>query len=103
MSINAYDNLKVKDLAKVLKLLGEPNRLHILCSMGLECCPVNQIVSNTGLTQTNVSFHLRALREANLVKANKQGSQVYYCLYNTDLLEWLQSLQHIMLKLEQEK
>ncbi len=92
MRINSCGNLPVKDLAQLFKLLAEPNRLHILCSMGMECRPVSAIVADTGLTQTNVSFHLRALREAGLVKAERHGAFVFYCLYDTRLLELLEDL-----------
>jgi ArsR family transcriptional regulator len=92
MSSNAYDSPAVKDLATVLKVLSEPNRLKILFSMGLECAPVSAIIARTGLSQTNVSFHLRVLREAGLVKAERNGAFIFYCLYDTKLLELLSSL-----------
>ena len=92
MSINSYEELPVNDLANLFKLLAEPNRLKILFNMGLECRPVSAIVAGTGLTQTNVSFHLRALREAGLVKGERNGSFVFYCLYDTRLLELLSDL-----------
>lgn len=92
MSINSYEDLPVNDLAYLFKLLAEPNRLKILFNMGLECRPVSAIVAGTGLTQTNVSFHLRALREAGLVKGERHGSFVFYCLYDTRLLELLTDL-----------
>lgn len=88
MSSN-YRQLPADVLAPLLKVLAEPNRLRILCSMGLECRPVSDIVNATGLTQTNVSFHLRALREAGLVKGERSGPYVYYCLHDTELLEIL--------------
>lgn len=89
MSIDAYQKLDVKSLGETFKVLAEPNRLRILKSMGLECVPVSDIVEATGLSQTNVSFHLRALREAGLVKGERRGAYVYYCLYDTRLLELL--------------
>ena len=85
MSINAYNNTEIKSLSKIFKILGEPNRLKILNSLGLECRPVSAIVASTGLTQTNVSFHLRILREAGLVKPEKNGSFVFYCLPDPEL------------------
>jgi len=87
MSINAYKNREINSLGKVLKVLGEPNRLRILTNLGLECRPVTDIVKATGLSQTNVSFHLRVLREAGLVKAERSGSHVYYCLPDIQLRE----------------
>jgi len=87
MSINAYKNNEIKSLSKLYKILGEPNRLKIITSLGLECRPVSAIVASTGLTQTNVSFHLRILREAGLVKPEKNGSFVFYCLPDPQLRE----------------
>ncbi len=90
MSIGAYSGDQVNRLSQVLKLLGEPNRLRILCNLGLECRPVSDIVAATGLSQTNVSFHLRSLREAGLVRPERRGAFVYYCLPDPELLEILE-------------
>lgn len=89
MSINAYDCGSVKQLSELFKLLAEPNRLKILCSLGLECRPVSDIVEATGLSQTNVSFHLRVLREAGLVRPDRKGAFIYYCLPDPELLRLL--------------
>ncbi len=86
MSSNAYNIRDVKMLGKVFRLLGEPNRLRILFELGLECRPVTDVIEATGLSQTNVSFHLRALREAGLVCPERRGSFVYYCLPDAALL-----------------
>ncbi len=87
MSINAYSNKDINSLSKVLKILGEPNRLLIVTSLGLECRPVTNIVKDTGLSQSNVSFHLRILRDAGLVRAERRGPFVYYCLPDNQLRE----------------
>ena len=89
MSSNAYQCEEVNQLSRLFKLLAEPNRLKILCGLGLECRPVSDIVAETGLSQTNVSFHLRTLREAGLVRPERRGSFVYYCLPDTTLLKLL--------------
>jgi ArsR family transcriptional regulator len=90
MSNNAYDCDFVKRLSEIFKLLAEPNRLKILCDLGLECRPVSSIVESTGLTQTNVSFHLRLLREAGLVRPDRKGAFIYYCLPDQSLLALLE-------------
>lgn len=87
MSNSAYSKKKINDLSTIFKILGEPNRLLIVTSLGLECRPVSDIVKATGLSQTNVSFHLRVLRESGLVKPERRGSYVYYCLPNVQLRE----------------
>ncbi len=81
-----------RDLSQAIRVLGEPNRLRILYNLGLECRFVSSIMDATGMTQTNVSFHLRALREAGLVRAERRGPFVYYCLADPDLLRILNEL-----------
>jgi len=85
--------MPVDELSHLFKLLSEPNRIRILRSMGLECTPVNALVEDTGLSQTNVSFHLRALREAGVVKGERRGAYVFYCLYDVHLLDLLADLE----------
>ena len=80
----------VKPLAEVFKVLSEPNRLRILCGLGLECQSVGSIVEATGLSQTNVSFHLRIMREAGLVRPERRGEFIYYCLPDPKLLDLLE-------------
>ena len=96
MSIYAYSNNDVNHLSKILKLLSEPNRLKIIYSLNLECRPVSDIVKETGLSQTNVSFHLRLLREAGVVRPERKGAFIYYCLPDTALLNQLDALKNLM-------
>jgi DNA-binding transcriptional ArsR family regulator len=76
-------------LAKVLKALGDTNRLNIVMSIDGKALSVSEIVKATGLSQTLVSFHLRALREANIVMTKREGPFIYYRLSDPDLKETL--------------
>jgi ArsR family transcriptional regulator, arsenate/arsenite/antimonite-responsive transcriptional repressor len=94
MSKGSHELASISELGTLFKLLAEPNRLKILSNLGLECRPVSDIVSGTGLSQTNVSFHLRALREAGLVRPERRGAFIYYCLPDPELLDVLISFRH---------
>jgi DNA-binding transcriptional ArsR family regulator len=83
---------EIKGLSEVFKLLGEPNRLRILLSLGLECRPVSAVIAATGLSQTNVSFHLRTLREAGLVRGEPHGPFVFYCIADPTLLSLIEDV-----------
>ena len=82
---------EVKYLAEIFKLLSEPNRLKILCNLSMECRPVSDIVTATGLSQTNVSFHLRLLREAGLVRPERKGAFIYYCLPDPKIMKHIEN------------
>jgi DNA-binding transcriptional ArsR family regulator len=84
--------VQVSSLFEALKAIGEPNRLQILFHLGMECRPVTDIINSTGLPQTNVSFHLRILREGGFVRAERRGAFIYYCLDDPKLLRILNQL-----------
>ena len=79
-------------LADVLRLLGEPNRLRILCAIGSDCKSVTELMSETGIEQSNTSFHLRFLRNAALVNAEPRGRNMYYRVQDKELLRLIGEL-----------
>ena len=46
--------------------------------MTLKCKAVSTLVSETGLAQPLVSHHLRVLKEAGIVRAERRGAFVFY-------------------------
>lgn len=68
------------DLAKFLRIIGEDNRLRILCQLkaGEKC--VCEIVENLGLSQNLVSNHLKALKEIGLVEGRSEWKWSYYSI-----------------------
>ena len=63
-----------------MKALGEENRLRIVRMLLRKKCSVNELADAVGITQYNVSKHLRVLREAGLLEQEKQGQQRLYAL-----------------------
>lgn len=81
-----------ENLTKVLKALGDTSRLNIVLSIGEDARSVSEIVSATGLSQTLVSFHLRVLREANVVTTKRNGPFILYSLSDPNLNKTLVEL-----------
>lgn len=99
-----YMNGRVEQLSKILKVLGDTNRLGILISIGKDSLSVTEIINATGLSQTLVSFHLRALRAAGIVSTKRDGSFIYYSLTDNALMDILKSLSDIRsLKTEEDE
>ncbi len=86
----------VEKLAKVLKILGDPNRLNIVMSIGKDSRSVTEIINVTGLSQTLVSFHLKALRTATIVKTERNGPFIFYNLSDKTLVDILDELSDIV-------
>lgn len=77
MNTSARD-IPVTVKAKIFRSFADPSRLSILESLRPGSCTVNELVRNTGLSQTNVSNHLRCLYECGLVNRERNGRHVYY-------------------------
>lgn len=62
----------------VLRRLGDPTRLRVLTSLLAGRKNVSQIVTELGLSQPQVSYHLRMLREARLAIEQRDGRWIWY-------------------------
>lgn len=88
----------IEKLARLLKVLGDTNRLGIVITIGINSRSVTELINITGLSQTLVSFHLRALREADIVKTKREGPFIYYSLSNPSLMDIVDDLSKMINK-----
>ncbi len=68
----------VTEYAELLKALGHPVRLQILCDIVCEECNVNSLVERLTLPQSTVSQHLALLRNRGIIKPQKDGVRTCY-------------------------
>jgi DNA-binding transcriptional ArsR family regulator len=61
-------------------------------AIGKESLSVTELVRTTGLSQTLISFHLRIMREADIVRTERNGPFIYYSLSDRSLLGILSAL-----------
>ncbi|MCL5022734.1 MAG: metalloregulator ArsR/SmtB family transcription factor [Nitrospirae bacterium] len=85
-----------EQLSRFLKVLGDTNRLGIALSIGKESRSVTEIVNASGLSQTLISFHLRIMREAYVVRTKRNGPFIYYSLSDPSLLGLLSELSRMV-------
>ncbi|MDD5667715.1 MAG: metalloregulator ArsR/SmtB family transcription factor [Actinomycetota bacterium] len=67
-------------LSEMLKVISDPSRLRILCTLffGEKC--VCEVEEGLAISQPLASHHLGVLREAGLVEVRKEGTSSYYSL-----------------------
>lgn len=65
-------------LADLFRLLGDATRLRIVLACLDAPVSVGDIAARLGLSGSLVSHHLRLLRAAAIVRAERQGKQVFY-------------------------
>src|SRR5690606_16263725 len=73
---------KTCDLADMFKMLGAPSRLRIVISTLEGPISVGEIAGRLGLSISLVSHHLRLLRAARLVTADRRGKQIFYMIHD---------------------
>jgi len=70
-----------EELASLFKAVADPMRLRLLsliaCHEGGESC-VCDLTAAFDVTAPTISYHLRILREAGLISAERRGTWVYY-------------------------
>ncbi|WP_374762204.1 ArsR/SmtB family transcription factor [Massilia scottii] len=72
------NDASIAQLADLFHLLGDPTRLRIVLSCLAGPIAVGDIAAGLQLSSSLVSHHLRLLRAARIVKAERQGKQVFY-------------------------
>ena len=77
----AYTRAKTADSkAKLFRGFSAPSRLSILNALRYAPLTVNEIIEETGLSQSNVSNYLSCLCCCGLVVRQQQGRYMYYQL-----------------------
>ncbi len=75
----------MKELLSMFKALSDETRLRVvkLLASGELC--VCHIVAALDMSQSKISFHLKILKEAGLVKDRREGKWMHYRLDESDL------------------
>jgi len=79
----------IEQIARLFKILSDINRLKIISVLGNNERSVSELINGTGLPQTLVSFHLKVLRDSEMVDTERKGPFIYYRLKNPGLIELL--------------
>ena len=77
---NATNAESIHLQAKLFRGFGDPARLAILQVLQSRPMTVTEIVTRTGMSQSNTSNHLGCLRDCGLVATEQQGRYVTYRL-----------------------
>ncbi|MDZ5078329.1 metalloregulator ArsR/SmtB family transcription factor [Nesterenkonia sp. HG001] len=75
-----HDEHGVVAAAQLFKVLGNESRLQLLQLLGESPRTVGTLVEVTGMSQPLVSQHLRSLKQAGLVAADRHGKAMNYHL-----------------------
>lgn len=86
----AAEPLAADQVKQLFRALAEPIRLQVVQALasGERC--VCELTAELNLGQSKLSFHLRVMKEAGLIRSRQEGRWIYYSL-NPSVLSALQS------------
>ena len=94
-------DLELKKLSSLFKAFSDENRLKMIyelcqCSPSQEdnecCLNVGELSSCCDIDLSVVSRHLSKLKSAGVLRAHKEGKQVYYTLEKSEIAKQLRAL-----------
>lgn len=94
-------NRSQKRTAELMKALGHPARIAIIELLSeRETCICGDITDELPLAQSTVSQHLKALKEAGIIRGEIDGVRTCYCLDKEGVKELCDLVTEVAQKLE---
>jgi DNA-binding transcriptional ArsR family regulator len=72
--------LAANQACALLKVLGNPDRLLLLCQLSQSEYCVSELEELTGIKQPSLSQQLTVLRQEQLVSTRREGKQIFYSI-----------------------
>lgn len=76
--------------------MDHPLRMKILYLLKDKVMNVGELTQEMGIPQSSVSRHLRVLRERGLVRAEREGTTIWYALTESELATVIDILRRIL-------
>lgn len=83
-------------LNKTLQALADPKRRQILQMLGEGDRTAGELAARFDISAPSVSHHLSVLKNADLVRAERNGQTIVYSLNSTVVQEFLQEIMRVL-------
>lgn len=83
-------------LARIFKVLSVETRVRMIDLLKNRTLCVNALAHALDITPAAVSQHLRVLRDAEIVRAEKKGYYVHYRVNESTLTDWGETTQRLL-------
>lgn len=83
-------------LNKTLQALADPKRREILQILGEGDRTAGELAARFDISAPSVSHHLSVLKNADLVRAERNGQTIVYSLNSTVVQEFLQEIMRVL-------
>jgi DNA-binding transcriptional ArsR family regulator len=90
------DDHTASDVAELFRALSDTSRVRLMAALIDSEMNVGALAEAAGISESAVSHHLRSLRQLRLVRARKEGRQVFYTLDDQHIADlFLRGVAHI--------
>jgi DNA-binding transcriptional ArsR family regulator len=84
--------------AEISKTLAHPLRLAVLHSLKSGEKTVNELTQTIGASQSNISQHLAIMRQRQIVKTRKDGTNIYYRVASPKISQACDMVREVLLE-----
>lgn len=95
MAVPALEELQLLH-SNICQAIGDPKRIQILYTLHNKPCYVTGIAELLDLPQPTVSRHLALLKQRGLVKSERDGASVVYCLTDDRIIGVLDIMRQML-------
>ena len=93
----ALDEQLASRTAELFRALGDTSRVRIVSVLADGEMNVGSLADAVGISESAISHHMRGLRQMRLVRARKDGRQVFYALADDHILDLFErGLDHVL-------
>jgi len=97
MPAQILDENTASMVAELFGALSDTSRVRIISVLAQGERNVSSLAQAVDISESAVSHQLRGLRQLRLVRARKQGRQVFYCLDDKHIVDLFQrGLDHVL-------
>jgi DNA-binding transcriptional ArsR family regulator len=96
-STTQLDDVTAQQIAELFSILGDTSRVKIIAALIDGRMNVQSLAETVGISPSAISHHMRSLRQMRLVRAHKQGRQVFYSLDDQHVEDlFLRGFDHVL-------
>jgi DNA-binding transcriptional ArsR family regulator len=96
MNLPILDEHTAAHVAELFRAFSDTSRVRILSAVIEQEVNISTLAEMVGLTESAVSHHMRGLRQMHIVRARREGKEVYYSVIDPHLVALFhQGVRHI--------
>jgi DNA-binding transcriptional ArsR family regulator len=96
MQQTILDEHTAAHVAELFRSFSDTSRVRILSAVIEQEANISALAGMVGLTESAVSHHMRGLRQMRIVRARREGKEVYYSVIDPHIIAlFQQGVRHI--------